>query len=70
MEIVNIEDPATGRQANNVLANAIVGAVRPWFDDVKDSHVVNDALTLLSSPAAEDREKATRALGIHVIPVA
>lgn len=70
MQLFNIEDSQTGRQANNVLASAVADSVRPWFADVADSARVVRALAKLGSDHAAERAAASRYLGLRVVKVA
>lgn len=47
MNILNISEFGTGRQANNVLPQALVATVTPWFADVADNCQVRKALASL-----------------------
>lgn len=70
MTLFNVEDAATGRQANNMLACSITDAVRPWFADVADQARVTRALAALTSPVEDERTWAQRVLGVTVRPAA
>lgn len=63
MNIINICEPATGRQARNLLSENLSAAVRPWFIDVLDNEQVQDALAKLNRE--DSREQALAYLGLE-----
>lgn len=68
MKMFNIHELATGRQANNLLDEALAEAVSPWFDEVRGDRRVEKAMEDLKVPAK--RQRALRFLGLELTPVA
>jgi hypothetical protein len=66
-QTVSVHDRHSGRQANNVLADHLADAVRPWFEDWSDADIRN-AIEALREPGR--REAAADYLGLELIPAA
>ncbi|MDO5747153.1 MAG: hypothetical protein Q4P66_05800 [Actinomycetaceae bacterium] len=66
MTQVNIHEPQTGRQANNVSVSAIADAIGPWFADIAGCQKVREAIIALQDE--QRRDEAMRYLGIVLSP--
>ncbi len=64
---LSVHDRQSGRQANNLFADQLADAVRPWFDDWSDSGI-REAIEALRVP--DRRSEAAEFLGLDLIPVA
>lgn len=65
---VSVHDRFSGRQANNLLAEHLPEAVRPWFDDWSDDAGIESAIEALREPRR--RSQAANYLGLDLIPAA
>lgn len=68
MTTVSVHDRFSGRQANNLLAEQLPEAVRPWFDDWSDDAGIESAIEALREPRR--RSQAADYLGLDLIPAA
>ena len=64
---VSVHDRFSGRQANNLFAQQLPEAVRPWFDDWTDAGI-ESAIEALREPG--HRTQAADYLGLELIPAA
>ncbi len=64
---VSVHDRFSGRQANNLFADQLPEAVRPWFDDWTDAGI-ESAIEALREPG--HRTQAADYLGLELIPAA
>ena len=64
---VSVHDRHSGRQANNLFADQLSEAVRPWFDDWSDAGI-ETAIEDLAEP--DLRGAAADYLGLELIPAA
>lgn len=64
---LSVHDRLSGKQANNLDADRLPEAVRPWFEDWKDSGI-ESAIEALREPGS--RAAAADFLGLELIPAA
>ncbi|MDN5963759.1 MAG: hypothetical protein L0H81_04345 [Actinomyces sp.] len=65
---VSVHDRFSGRQANNLFAQQLPEAVRPWFEDWNDDEGIATAIEALREPHM--RTRAADYLGLELIPAA
>lgn len=64
---MSVHDRQSGRQANNLFADQLADAVRPWFEDWDDDGI-RLAIEALRQP--RQREAAADYLGLDLLPAA
>lgn len=66
-QLLCVRDTMTGRQANNLWANSLAEAVRPWFAGMT-SEQVTSAIDALADP--KQRSAAAAFLGLEIVAAA